>query len=176
MANEHVEPSKRELLEKCCNDLTEIKLLLRTIAGKLNIDPAVIADVSNFDATLNTLAHDEINLPIQVSDILKELGAPCHIFGYKYACDAIIFIINKADKNISITKELYPAVAKLHHTTPSRVERAIRHLIETTWSRGNIEYINQLFKYSVSVEKGKPTNSEFLFAIADKLELSMKRS
>lgn len=177
MTNEHVgQLSKRELLEKCYDDLSEVKLLLRAIASKLNIDPEIVSDVSSFDSALNTsvLTPDENFLSTQVSNLLKELGAPCHILGYKYSCDAIIYILNKEVKDISMTKELYPYVANLHGTTSSRVERAIRHLIEKSWSRGNIEYIDSLFGYRISKEKGKPTNSEFLYAIADYLELAMK--
>lgn len=167
MANELL--TKKELLEKISNDLEETKLLLRAIANKLDI-----ADVSDSGTALPLTHVDtaltEIGLSTQVGNILKELGAPCSILGYRYACDAIIYILNNNDRPIPMTKELYPAVAKLHYSTPSRVERAIRHLIVTSLSRGNIDYINKLFGYSISHDKGKPTNGEFLYAIANELE------
>ena len=109
-----------------------------------------------------------------VTEVIHELGVPAHIKGYQYLRDAIIMVINDMDILNSITKQLYPSIAKQYNTTPSRVERAIRHAIEVAWSRGNMDIINSLFSYTVSTGKGKPTNSEFIALIADKIRLQNK--
>ena len=118
----------------------------------------------------------EINLEARVTDMIHEIGIPAHIKGYHYLRDAIIMSIEDMDVLNAITKVLYPTIAKMHQTTASRVERAIRHAIEVAWSRGNMEVINSLFSYTVSTGKGKPTNSEFIALIADKLQLQLKSS
>lgn len=114
------------------------------------------------------------NLENQVTDMIHEVGVPAHIKGYQYLRDAIIMVIEDQEMLNSITKILYPTIAKSNHTTPSRVERAIRHAIEVAWSRGNMDIINTLFSYTVSTGKGKPTNSEFIALIADKIRLQNK--
>lgn len=112
-------------------------------------------------------------LTARVTSILHEIGVPAHIRGYHYMREAIIMAVNDMDILNYITKELYPSIAKKCKTTPSRVERAIRHAIEVAWSRGKIDAINQMFGYTVSNDKGKPTNSEFIALIADKLKLEL---
>lgn len=114
------------------------------------------------------------NLENQVTDMIHEVGVPAHIKGYQYLRDAIMMVIEEPDMLNSITKILYPTIAKRNQTTPSRVERAIRHAIEVAWSRGNMDIINSLFSYTVSTGKGKPTNSEFIALIADKIRLQNK--
>ena len=114
------------------------------------------------------------NLKTDVTDIIHEIGVPAHIKGYQYLRDAIILSVNDMEMLNSITKILYPTIAKRHQTTPSRVERAIRHAIEVAWSRGKMDTIDQLFGYTVSNGKGKPTNSEFIALIADKIRLEYK--
>lgn len=114
------------------------------------------------------------NLETDVTDIIHEIGVPAHIKGYQYLRDAIILSVNDMEMLNSITKILYPTIAKRHQTTPSRVERAIRHAIEVAWSRGKMDTIDQLFGYTVSNGKGKPTNSEFIALIADKIRLEYK--
>ena len=114
------------------------------------------------------------NLENDVTDIIHEVGVPAHIKGYQYLRDAIIMVIREPEMLNSITKILYPTIAKRNQTTPSRVERAIRHAIEVAWSRGNMDIINSLFSYTVSTGKGKPTNSEFIALIADKIRLQNK--
>ncbi len=109
-----------------------------------------------------------------VTDMIHEVGVPAHIKGYHYLRDAILMVITEPEMLNSITKILYPTIAKRNQTTPSRVERAIRHAIEVAWSRGNMEIINSLFSYTVSTGKGKPTNSEFIALIADKIRLQNK--
>lgn len=107
----------------------------------------------------------------QITRIIQEIGIPAHIKGYLYLREAIGLVIEDMDFLGAITKELYPQVAIRFNTTPSRVERAIRHAIEVAWTRGKIDTINQLFGYTVSNNKGKPTNSEFIALISDKLRL-----
>jgi len=109
-----------------------------------------------------------------VTEIIHEIGVPAHIKGYQYLREAIIMTINDMDVINAVTKVLYPAVAKKYNTTPSRVERAIRHAIEVAWDRGDLETIQKFFGYTVSNIKGKPTNSEFIAMIADRLSLQRK--
>lgn len=113
-------------------------------------------------------------LESDVTDIIHEIGVPAHIKGYQYLRDAIIMSVNDTEMLGSITKTLYPAIAKKHKTTSSRVERAIRHAIEVAWSRGKMDTIEDLFGYTVNSGKGKPTNSEFVALIADKIRLEYK--
>lgn len=116
------------------------------------------------------------NLETKVTNILHEIGVPAHIRGYHYMREAIIMSVNDMDVLNYITKELYPSIAKKCNTTPSRVERAIRHAIEVAWNRGKIEAIDTLFGYTINNHKGKPTNSEFIALIADRLRLEQKAS
>ena len=109
-----------------------------------------------------------------VTGIIHEIGVPAHIKGYQYLREAIIIAVNDMDVINAITKVLYPQVAKTFQTTPSRVERAIRHAIEVAWARGDLDNLQRFFGYTVSNTKGKPTNSEFIALIADKLQLQMK--
>ncbi|MEE1198736.1 MAG: sporulation initiation factor Spo0A C-terminal domain-containing protein, partial [Acutalibacteraceae bacterium] len=106
--------------------------------------------------------------------ILHQIGVPAHIKGYHYLREAIIFSVTNDEVVNSVTKILYPTVAKKHGTTSSRVERAIRHAIEVAWDRGDIEVLNSYFGYTIQNERGKPTNSEFIAMIADKLRLRIK--
>ena len=116
------------------------------------------------------------SLETEVTSVIHEIGIPAHIKGYQYLRDAIIMAINDMDILNSITKQLYPSIAKNYNTTPSRVERAIRHAIEVAWSRGKMDTIDKLFGYTVNNGKGKPTNSEFIALIADRLRLEMQVS
>ena len=109
-----------------------------------------------------------------VTGIIHEIGVPAHIKGYQYLREAIIIAVNDMDVINAITKVLYPQVAKTFQTTPSRVERAIRHAIEVAWDRGDVDEIQKIFGYTVSNIKGKPTNSEFIAMLADNLTLSVK--
>lgn len=116
------------------------------------------------------------NLDANITSIIHEIGVPAHIKGYMYLREAISMVYNDIELLGSITKVLYPDIAKKFNTTASRVERAIRHAIEVAWSRGNIESISSLFGYTVSMSKAKPTNSEFIAMVADKLRLEHKAS
>ena len=116
----------------------------------------------------------ERNLEADVTAIIHEIGVPAHIKGYQYLREAIIMSVNDIDMLNSITKILYPTIAKKFQTTPSRVERAIRHAIEVAWSRGKMDTIDALFGYTINNGKGKPTNSEFIALIADKIRLEYR--
>jgi len=120
--------------------------------------------------------YKDRNVDNEVTAIIHEIGIPAHIKGYRYLREAILMVINKVELLGGITKELYPSIARNHQTTPSRVERAIRHAIEVAWSRGNIEVINGLFGHTVNRERGKPTNSEFIAMVADKLRMESRAS
>lgn len=111
------------------------------------------------------------NLEISVTKILHELGMPSHIKGYQYIREGIMMIYNNPDIIGGITKELYPDVATKYDTTVSRVERAIRHAIEVSWNRGNWDLMEEVFGHSIDIDKAKPTNSEFIVTVADKLRL-----
>jgi len=114
------------------------------------------------------------SIDVEVTNIIREIGIPAHIKGYQYLRDAIMMIISEVELLGAVTKVLYPMIAEKYSTTPSRVERAIRHAIEVAWNRGNIDMINRLFGYTVKLEKGKPTNSEFIAMIADRLRMEMR--
>ncbi|NLK75820.1 MAG: sporulation transcription factor Spo0A [Clostridiales bacterium] len=122
----------------------------------------------------NKSTYMERNLESDVTNIIHEIGVPAHIKGYQYLRDAIMMSVKDTEMLNSITKLLYPSIAKRHKTTPSRVERAIRHAIEVAWSRGKMDTIDELFGYTVNNGKGKPTNSEFVALIADKIRLEYK--
>ena len=131
-------------------------------------------------AVLGTPARVQLlpvrHLDIEVTNIIHEIGIPAHIKGYLYLREAIMMVINEVDLLSGVTKELYPAIAIKYKTTPSRVERAIRHAIEVAWSRGNIDVINIIFGHTVNRDRGKPTNSEFIAMVADRLRMQMKAS
>lgn len=115
----------------------------------------------------------EISLRYQVTEILHQIGVPAHIKGYNYLRDSIIMAVNDPSIITAITKQLYPSVAKKYDTTSSRVERAIRHAIEVAWDRGDVDVLNSYFGYTIQNSRGKPTNSEFIAMISDKLCLEM---
>ena len=117
---------------------------------------------------------DEENLEALVTNVIHEVGVPAHIKGYQYLREAIMMVVNNIDIINQITKQLYPDIARKFKTTPSRVERAIRHAIEVAWTRGQTETVDSIFGYTISAAKGKPTNSEFIAMIADKLRLELK--
>lgn len=115
------------------------------------------------------------DLEKDVTDMIHEIGVPAHIKGYQYLREAIMMSVEDVEMLGSITKVLYPTIAKKYQTTPSRVERAIRHAIEVAWSRGRMETLDALFGYTINTGKGKPTNSEFIALIADKIRLQYRR-
>jgi len=147
--------------------LTRVKRL----GGKRNTIESTAIKAASFE---NDPQLAEKNLENDVTAIIHDVGVPAHIKGYQYLRDAIIMSVNDVEMMNSITKILYPTIAKKHKTTSSRVERAIRHAIEVAWTRGNVETIDELFGYTVNNGKGKPTNSEFIALISDKIRLKYR--
>jgi two-component system response regulator (stage 0 sporulation protein A) len=113
------------------------------------------------------------NLEVEVTRMIHQMGVPAHVKGYQYLRDAIVSVVLNVSLLGAVTKELYPMIAVKYQTTPSRVERAIRHAIELAWDRGNVEFMNRFFGYTINVDRGKPTNSEFVAMVADKLRMSI---
>ena len=139
------------------------------VAGLSGVEPAGKGGVVKLGGKNDT------DLEIVVSDIMHELGVPAHIKGYQYLREAILLTVAAPDMMSSVTKTLYPTVAKTFNTTASRVERAIRHAIEVAWDRGDIDVLSAYFGYTIQNSRGKPTNSEFIAMISDKLRLKMKK-
>lgn len=133
--------------------------------------------ISLIDTTEMKINRKEpLDLEAEITNIIHEIGVPAHIKGYMYLREAITMVVNDMELLSAVTKELYPSIAKKYNTTASRVERAIRHAIEVAWGRGQVEAINKLFGYTIHNDKGKPTNSEFIAMVADKLRLKNKVS
>lgn len=122
------------------------------------------------------ISFDAFGIEIKVTQILHEIGVPAHIKGYHYLRDSIIMSVEKPEIINAVTKQLYPSVAKKYETTSSRVERAIRHAIEVAWDRGDIDVLNSYFGYTIHNDRGKPTNSEFIAMISDRLRLQIKNA
>ena len=119
--------------------------------------------------------EEEEDMEKQVTTAILEIGIPAHVKGYHYVRSAILLAIEAPDAINAVTKIIYPTIAKMYNTTSSRVERAIRHAIEVAWDRGNVDILNNIFGYSISSSRGKPTNSEFIAMIADRLRLKNKK-
>ena len=130
----------------------------------------------NSNQQINYPLHisESSNIEIKITQILHQIGVPAHIKGYHYLRSSIMMSIDNPEIINSVTKQLYPNVAKNFETTPSRVERAIRHAIEVAWDRGDIDVLNSYFGYTIHNSRGKPTNSEFIAMISDKLRLQLK--
>ena len=158
-----VKPFSFDILLKRINQLAGNEI---AEAGKMNYVRSI--------GRGSQVQRDELEL--EITNIIHEVGVPAHIKGYHYLRDAIMMVVDDMELLGAVTKELYPAIAIKNNTTPSRVERAIRHAIEVAWTRGKIETIDQLFGYTVENNKGKPTNSEFIAIISDKLRLEWKAS
>lgn len=133
-----------------------------------------VSILDNTEIKLNR--NEPSDLESEITAIIHEIGVPAHIKGYMYLREAISMVVNDIELLSAVTKELYPSIAKKYSTTASRVERAIRHAIEVAWSRGQVDTINKLFGYTIHNDKGKPTNSEFIAMVADKLRLKNKVS
>ncbi|PLT29140.1 sporulation transcription factor Spo0A [Peribacillus deserti] len=154
-------------------DMENLANNIRQISGKSN---SFMKKPSSFTYKSSSMESKPKNLDASITSIIHEIGVPAHIKGYLYLREAISMVYNDIELLGSITKVLYPDIAKKYNTTASRVERAIRHAIEVAWSRGNIDSISSLFGYTVSMTKAKPTNSEFIAMVADKLRLEHKAS
>lgn len=159
-----VKPFELETLAKRIREIKNGYELPENFAGKEIRSPYINVPVPKKIDTLEA----------QITNVIHEVGVPAHIKGYQYLRDAIIIVVDDIEVINSVTKSLYPALAKKYKTTPSRVERAIRHAIEVAWSRGQVDVNNSMFGNTISANKGKPTNSEFIAMIADKLRLEMK--
>ncbi len=134
-----------------------------------------IYDITNKKENNKNIDFYNSNLQVSITKMLHELGIPSHIKGYQYIREAVGIIFDKPEVIGGITKELYPELASKYNTTVSRVERAIRHAIEVSWNRGNLDFMEEIFGYSVDIDKAKPTNSEFMVTIADKLRLDFHK-
>lgn len=145
---------------------------IKTMTGSAKSRPAEQRKVAPYESKTEYM---ERNLESDVTAMIHDIGVPAHIKGYQYLRDAIILSVEDMEMLNSITKILYPTIAKKHQTTSSRVERAIRHAIEVAWSRGNMDTINELFGYTINTGKGKPTNSEFVALIADRIRLEYRK-
>lgn len=164
-----VKPFDMEIFTKRIREMfnsPNVEEIQRTGIGMPNND--VIA--------VSRLNEAPMDLETEITSIIHEIGVPAHIKGYMYLREAITMVVNDMELLSAVTKELYPSIAKKYNTTASRVERAIRHAIEVAWGRGQVDAINKLFGYTIHNEKGKPTNSEFIAIIADKLRLKNKVS
>lgn len=140
-----------------------------------NFQPKVHNNFTGYKSTTGEVKEvSNYNLEEHITHMIHEIGIPAHIKGYHYLRDAIMMAVNDMDILNAVTKIMYPEVAKKHHTTSSRVERAIRHSIEVAWNRGKLDTLEELFGYTVSTGKGKPTNSEFIALIADNIRLAQK--
>lgn len=128
---------------------------------------------SNAQISNGILPPTSKNLEVEVTRMIHQMGVPAHVKGYQYLRDAIVNVVSDVSLLGAVTKELYPMIAAKYQTTPSRVERAIRHAIELAWDRGNVDFMNRFFGYTINVDRGKPTNSEFVAMVADKLRMSI---
>ena len=162
-----VKPFDIELLIKRIKQLKDFK-------PTQNVNNFISREIKNQYIELDNNSDDEKNLEALVTNIIHEVGVPAHIKGYQYLREAIIMVVKDIDVINQITKSLYPKIAFKFETTPSRVERAIRHAIEVAWGRGDPKTVENIFGYTISAAKGKPTNSEFISMIADKLRLELK--
>ena len=149
-------------------------VVLNRIKHVRNLEMRKTSEVRKVNAYEKKQELEERNLENDVTSIIHEIGVPAHIKGYQYLRVAIMMSVNDIEMLNSITKILYPTIAKQFQTTPSRVERAIRHAIEVAWSRGKMDTIDDLFGYTINNGKGKPTNSEFIALIADKIRLEYR--
>ena len=160
-----VKPINLAMLVKRINQLSD------------NITDSFVGEPANGKLRKSLVLRDSLlnnDLEIDITNLIHEIGVPAHIKGYQYLRDAIALVVENMDLLSAVTKELYPTVASMNNTTPSRVERAIRHAIELAWNRGKLETLNSLFGYTIQNDKGKPTNSEFIAIISDKLRLERK--
>lgn len=140
-----------------------------------DLEDRIMESVNKEDKESKNINIYHNNLQISVTKILHELGVPSHIKGYQYIREGIMLIYNNPDMIGGITKELYPEIASKYDTTVSRVERAIRHAIEVSWNRGDWDLMEEIFGHSVDIDKAKPTNSEFIVTVADKLRLEYRK-
>lgn len=153
-------------------DLEILSKRIRSLTQEVAVNQAPIpSSVSSV-----TSAGSRVNLGAEVTSMMHQIGIPAHVKGYQYIRDAILMVVDDVSLLGAVTKELYPAIAKKYDTAPSRVERGIRHAIELAWERGHTETLKRIFGYSMNIERQKPTNSEFVALLADKLRVMTKVS
>ncbi|WP_152394044.1 sporulation transcription factor Spo0A [Paenibacillus guangzhouensis] len=161
-------------------DLEILANRVRQLVGSQSLSSSAssmpISNTVKSSSNVVPIAKGGKNLDANITSIIHEIGVPAHIKGYQYLREAITMVYNNIEILGAITKTLYPAIAEKFKTTPSRVERAIRHAIEVAWTRGNIDSISYLFGYTINISKSKPTNSEFIAMVADKLRIEHKVS
>lgn len=168
------------ILGDLMNGDKEFQIMITVPAGKRDAGDLqqssreVLIQAAEEKSAVKDQAEKAYDLEQDVTDIIHEIGVPAHIKGYQYLREAIMMSVQEPAMISSITKVLYPTIAKRFQTTPSRVERAIRHAIEVAWSRGRMETLDALFGYTVNTGKGKPTNSEFIALIADRIRLKYR--
>ncbi len=167
------------ILGDLMNGDKEFQIMITVPAGRKDVNdlqqpPEEVLIRAAEEKTASAPAEKVYDLEQDVTDIIHEIGVPAHIKGYQYLREAIMMSVREPAMISSITKVLYPTIAKRFQTTPSRVERAIRHAIEVAWSRGRMETLDALFGYTVNTGKGKPTNSEFIALIADRIRLKYR--
>jgi len=163
-------------------DMDVLANRIRQLAGSSGSVTSSVSSSISTSSTSSSIRSNIVpigkpkNLDANITSIIHEIGVPAHIKGYQYLREAITMVYNNIEILGAITKTLYPAIAEKFKTTPSRVERAIRHAIEVAWTRGNIDSISHLFGYTINIAKSKPTNSEFIAMVADKLRIEHKVS
>lgn len=156
-------------------DLDTLGKRIRQLVGTSEVVPV---SNRNLDVVISKGFNNDVgmksqkNAEVEVTKMIQQMGVPAHVKGYQYLRDSIVAVIKNVSLLGAVTKELYPMIAQKYNTTPSRVERAIRHAIELAWDRGNIDFMNKFFGYTINVDRGKPTNSEFIAMVADKLRLA----
>jgi two-component system, response regulator, stage 0 sporulation protein A len=154
----------------------DLEVLGKRIRQLIN-EPAAIPNSSpNASNSLVSTTSSSLNLGVEVTNMMHQIGIPAHVKGYQYIRDAILAVVEDVTLLGAVTKELYPMIAKKYDTAPSRVERGIRHAIELAWERGHTETLKRIFGYSLNIERQKPTNSEFIALLADKLRVMSKVS
>ncbi len=166
--------ASQNLFEECCEAGAAYCMLKPLDFNALADRIRRLADKGRRRGSARVPEREEADLEAQVTKIIHQIGVPAHIKGYQYLRSSIIMVIHDAEVINSVTKVLYPTVAKQYGTTSSRVERAIRHAIEVAWDRGDLDVLNSFFGYTVQNSRGKPTNSEFIAMIADNLRLKNK--
>ena len=173
--NEKIFRLLRELkYTRLTNDDEEPDMVLVYVKKPENFDSMLSGEIPVAKFVSEEEKQRTKSLQEEVTEIIHEVGVPAHIKGYQYLREAIIMSVEDMDMLNSITKILYPTIAKKFATTPSRVERAIRHVIEDAWSRGRMDTIDEMFGYTINCRKGKPTNSEFIALVTDRIRLQMK--
>lgn len=158
-----------KILGDLMNGDKEFQIMITVPSQKSEDKRRMVGEVKKAESVPRNLEQD-------VTEMIHEIGVPAHIKGYQYLREAIMMSVEDPTMISSVTKILYPTIAKRFQTTPSRVERAIRHAIEVAWSRGRMETLDALFGYTIDTGKGKPTNSEFIALIADRLQLQLRNS